>query len=330
MAFSKSQSIRTGSALFSLVLTLIVFIAALPVSAKPVNPQRPQTRAVKAKGRKAQSQNLKKITARRGSPKAKFGEEERRERTDQPDEAVKAEFEKRVPKGATELPMERYFEAKEQIKNMQRYSTSQGTLLPSENETGETDSAVLSRTTGQSLSAGSTGGVLGTWQALGPGNVGGRTRAIIIDPVTPNTMYAAGVAGGVWKTTNAGASWSPLDDFMANIAVSCMAFEPGNSSVIYAGTGEGFFNADGVQGAGIFKSLDAGATWTRLASTTGVDFQFVNDLVVGNGANSQHVYAATRSGVWRSLDGGTTWAMIMNVPTVAGSPTGVRDRKSVV
>src|SRR6185295_8184903 len=108
----------------------------------------------------------KKITARRGSPKAKYGEEERRERTDQPDEAVKAEFEKRVPKGATELPMERYFEAKEQMKNMQRYSTSQGASLPSENETGETDSAILSRTTGQSLSAGSTGGVLGTWQAL--------------------------------------------------------------------------------------------------------------------------------------------------------------------
>src|SRR6185503_3260687 len=85
-----------------------------------------------------------------------------------------------------------------------------------------------------------------------------------------------------------------------------------------------FFNADGVQGAGIFKSLDAGATWTRLASTTGVDFQFVNDLVVGNGANSQHVYAATRSGVWRSLDGGATWAMIVNVPTVAPSATGVR------
>lgn len=296
----------------------------MPVAARGGNPQRQQPRSAKAKSRKAKTQNLSKITARRGSPVAKHGEEDRRERTDQPEEFAKAELEKRLPKGATELPMERYFEAKEQMKNMQRYSTSQGALLPSENETGEPDSAILSRTTGQSLSAGSTGGVLGTWQALGPGNVGGRTRAILIDPITPNTMYAAGVAGGVWKTTNGGASWSPLDDFMANIAVSSMAFEPGNSSVIYAGTGEGFFNADGVQGAGIFKSLDAGATWTRLASTTGIDFQFVNDLVVGNGANSQHVYAATRSGVWRSIDGGTSWAMIINVPTVAGSPTGVR------
>ncbi len=110
---------------------------------------------------------------------------------------------------------------------------------------------------------------------------------------------------------------------MANIAVTCLAFEPGNSNVIYAGTGEGFFNADAVQGAGIFKSTDAGATWTRLASTTTSDFFFVNDIVVSN-VNAQHLYAATRSGVWRSLDGGATWAMIMNVPTVAGSATGVR------
>src|SRR6185295_6806499 len=102
-------------------------------------------------------------------------------------------------------------------------------------------------------------------------------------------------------------TWAALDDFMANIAVTSLAFEPGNPSTIYAGTGEGFFNADGVQGAGIFKTINAGLTWTRLPSTAGdSNFFFVNDIVVGNGANSQHVYAATRSGVWRSLDGGAT------------------------
>jgi uncharacterized repeat protein (TIGR01451 family) len=250
----------------------------------------------------------------------------RSERTDRPDDAMKAYVEARLPKGAKELPVERYFEAKEQMKQMQRYSTARGELLPSEAETGEGDTDMLAsraNVSAQSLSAGVTGGVLGTWQPLGPGNVGGRTRALIIDPVTPNTMYAAGVAGGVWKSTNGGASWAALDDFMANIAVTVLAFEPGNSSVIYAGTGEGFFNADAVQGAGIFKSTDAGATWTRLASTTTSDFFFVNDIVVSN-VNAQRLYAATGSGVWRSLDGGATWSMILNVPAVAGSPTGVR------
>jgi uncharacterized repeat protein (TIGR01451 family) len=305
------------------------------------------SRAAKAKGiasnrRGAKESRLRKL-AKRGNPLAveddqreggERGERRERhgkrgarsERTDKPEEAMKAYLEARLPKGETAIPTERYFEAKEQMRQMQRYSTARGELLPSESETGEGDADLLASRANVSpdaLSAGSTSGVLGTWQGLGPGNVGGRTRALIIDPVTPNTMYAAGVAGGVWKTTNGGASWVPLDDFMANIAVTCLAFEPGNSSVIYAGTGEGFFNADAVQGAGIFKSTDAGATWTRLASTNNSNFFFVNDIVVSN-ANAQHVYAATRGGVWRSLDGGATWAMIMNVPTVAGSATGVR------
>jgi len=123
----------------------------------------------------------------------------------------------------------------------------------------------------------STGGALGTWQSLGPGNVGGRTRALLIDPSNPAVMYAAAVAGGIWKTTNAGTSWAPLNDFLANIAVTSMAFDPSNSNTIYAGTGEGFFNADGVRGAGIFKSNDAGAHWTRLAATiSNANFFFVS------------------------------------------------------
>jgi uncharacterized repeat protein (TIGR01451 family) len=248
----------------------------------------------------------------------------RSERTDKPDEAMRAYLEQRLPKGMTELPLDRYFEAKEQMKQMQRYSTAKGELLPSESETGEGDGELLQRAAGPNTSAGSTIGVLGTWQPLGPGNVGGRTRAIIIDPVTPNTMYAAGVAGGVWKSTNAGASWSALDDFMANIAVTSMAFEPGNSNVIYAGTGEGFFNGDAVRGAGIFKSTDAGATWTRLASTTTSDFFYVQDIVVGNGANSQHIYAATRTGVWRSLDGGANWTQVI-ISNAANGANGAMD-----
>src|SRR3954468_7825766 len=316
---------RTGNVLSALLLVFMICMSSLPISAAaPAKSRRPQAKSAAAKARPTRRQKLSKVTKQRGgNPVAGRSEEGRRERTDQPDEAMKQDLAQRLPKDATELPMERYFEAKEKMKDMQRYSTAEGAALSSENETGETDDAILSRTTGQSLSAGSTGGVLGTWQALGPGNVGGRTRAIIIDPVTPNTMYAAGVAGGVWKTTNGGASWAPLDDFMANIAVACLAFEPGNSSVIYAGTGEGFFNADAVQGAGIFKSTDAGATWTRLASTNNSNFFFVNDIVVSS-ANAQHLYAATRSGVWRSLDGGATWSLILNVPTVAGSATGVR------
>ncbi|MFN2598544.1 MAG: WD40/YVTN/BNR-like repeat-containing protein, partial [Pyrinomonadaceae bacterium] len=314
---------RATAILLSLVLTILAGGTSLAQPAKGRGvARRAKAGAVASTRRGAKNTRLARVASKRGNPVVRG---DRSERTDQPDEAMKQEVASRLPKGTTEIPVERYFAAKEQIRQMSRYSTADGQLLPSEAASGESDTATLARVEGVTLSAdtGSTSGVLGTWQPLGPGNVGGRTRALIIDPVTPNTMYAAGVAGGVWKTTDAGANWSPLDDFMANIAVTCLAFQPGNSSVIYAGTGEGFFNADAVRGAGIFKSTDAGATWTRLASTTGTDFQFVNDVVVSN-VNAQHVYAATRSGVWRSLDGGATWALILNVPTVAGSATGVR------
>ena len=75
-------------------------------------------------------------------------------------------------------------------------------------------------------------------------------------------MYAAAVAGGIWKTTNGGNSWAPLNDFLANIAVTTMAFDPSNPSTIYAGTGDLNFGSFSMGSQGILKSTDAGATWT--------------------------------------------------------------------
>ena len=238
------------------------------------------------------------------------------ERFDQPREALEYYLQKRLPKGEKVLPVERYFTAKDKIKHMKRFSSAQGKSLPPQangNDAEEIldpgDGEFPGSTGGGGAGDGSasTSGALGTWQSLGPGNVGGRTRTLLIDPTNPDVMYAAAVAGGIWKTTNAGNSWAPLNDFLANIAVTCMAMDPSNTSTIYAGTGEGFFNADGVRGAGIFKTTDAGAHWTRLAATiSNSDFFFVQKIVVSP-VNGQHVYAATRSGVWRSLNGGNTW-----------------------
>ena len=79
----------------------------------------------------------------------------------------------------------------------------------------------------------------GSWTNRGPGNVGGRIRALVIDPTAPQTMFIGSVSGGIWKTTNGGATWTPVDDFMANLAVSSIVMQPGAPSVMYAGTGEG-------------------------------------------------------------------------------------------
>ena len=94
----------------------------------------------------------------------------------------------------------------------------------------------------------------GSWTWLGPGNIGGRVRAIVIHPTTTTTMWAGSVSGGIWKTTNGGVSWQSLDDFMANMAVSTLVMDPSDPNTLYAGTGEGFYNADGLRGAGVFKT----------------------------------------------------------------------------
>jgi hypothetical protein len=229
-------------------------------------------------------------------------------RFDEPEEAIQFYLKKRLPEGEKELPVEKYLEAWEAVKNMPLYSTVKGRFL---NEAEKNEALTNSK-----LAEGPE--ALGTWSPLGPGNIGGRTRALLIDPTNASVMYAAGVAGGVWKTTNGGSSWSALTDTLSNIAVSSLAMDPNNPNVIYAGTGEGFLNGDAVRGAGIFKTDNGGASWSALSPTTSnTNFYYVNDIVVSK-VNSQNVYAATRTGIWRSLNGGASWTQVLNGSGVNG------------
>jgi len=144
-----------------------------------------------------------------------------------------------------------------------------------------------------------------SWTQLGPGNIGGRVRAIVVHPTDPNLVYLGSVSGGVWKTTNGGTSWSPLKDNMENLAVCSIVMDPTNSSILYAGTGEGYFNGDALRGEGIFKTTDAGATWVRLSSANNSNFYYVNKLVIDQSTNA--LYAATRKGLYKSTDGGASF-----------------------
>jgi len=224
---------------------------------------------------------------------------------DQPAEAQEFYVLKRAAPGEKVLHPEKYLEALEHMRRMPRYSTPRGEFLPplAESKDGGGPGALA----------------LGSWTALGPGNIGGRTRGLVIDPnfAVNNTMYAAGVAGGVWKTTDGGATWAPLTDLIANLAVNSLAMDPNNSSILYAGTGEGVFNSDAVRGAGIFKTTNGGTNWTQLSSTNNSNFHYVMDIVVSHN-NSSRVYAATRTGVWRSIDGGTIWTQVHSFSSAAG------------
>ena len=152
----------------------------------------------------------------------------------------------------------------------------------------------------------------------GPGNVGGRTRALIADPDDPNqqTFFAGAASGGIWKTTNNGADWTYLSGDIPNLGTNTLAMAPSNTQVIYAGTGEHFTND--IDGAGMFKSTDKGNSWTQIASpSTYPDFKNVSRIVV-DPADENTVIATTRSTVWGSFrssiykttDGGTTWTQL--------------------
>ncbi|MBL8754347.1 MAG: hypothetical protein JNK15_13680 [Planctomycetes bacterium] len=147
------------------------------------------------------------------------------------------------------------------------------------------------------------------WIERGPTNIGGRTRSLVIDPADTNRMWAGAVGGGIWHSTNAGVSWSPVDDRMSNLSICSLALVPGTPVTLYAGTGEGFYNGDAIVGNGVYKSTDGGVTFTKLAATA--TWSYVNRIAVSP-ANPQIVLAATRSpgGIHRSIDGGASWTLV--------------------
>lgn len=167
------------------------------------------------------------------------------------------------------------------------------------------------RRTRQSRTAGISPGPL-HWQWLGPSNVGGRCRSMLIDPDNPSRFWLASVAGGIWITEDGGKNFAPVNDFMENLAICTMAFDPKRKGRIYFGTGERFYNKDGIRGAGIFYLNDSGQA-TKIEPTLNPnpvtdsvnparrsDFEFVNRLAFSSDGTT--LYAATANGLLISSD----------------------------
>ncbi len=156
------------------------------------------------------------------------------------------------------------------------------------------------------------------WEAMGPDNVGGRTRAILVDKDNPNVLYAGAVSGGIWKSTNGGVSWTrktmnPGNSTVGMLIISSLAQAPNGD--LYAGTGEAAFTryspdkASGFWGGGIWKSTDGGETWDHLPSTeaTSAASPWIGVYKVKVTASGR-VIAATEKGIRISDDGGETWS----------------------
>ncbi|MCY3545246.1 MAG: hypothetical protein OXH49_00045 [Gemmatimonadetes bacterium] len=164
------------------------------------------------------------------------------------------------------------------------------------------------------------------WRFIGPeqiadpwrGPVAGRVSAIAIHPRNPAVLYIGGAQGGVWRSEDRGASWTPLTDYECSLAMGSIAIDPVNPDIIYAGTGEQHFSGDSYYGCGMLRSVDGGTTWQeqgtsvfRAAGRGGARIsRVVVDPVTAGSLGSTTVLAATDFGLFRSTDSGRRWTLV--------------------
>ncbi len=154
------------------------------------------------------------------------------------------------------------------------------------------------------------------WRDVGPMR-GGRSYGVAGHADQPDTFYFGSVGGGVWKTENSGRTWVPIsDDGIPIGSIGAIAVAPSNPEIIYVGTGEPDIRAQHSYGIGMFKSTDAGKTWSHI----GLEGTRQIGRVVVDPANPNRVYVAAlgnvyapnpERGLYRSTDGGTTWKKIL-------------------
>lgn len=156
------------------------------------------------------------------------------------------------------------------------------------------------------------------WQSLGPSripngqtygtnriDVSGRVAAIAVDPSNAKHLLIGSAGGGIWESSDTGATWDPRTDQMPSLAIGSVLFDPSNPKRVYAGSGEGNFYAN--LGAGVYQSTDGGATWSVLASAPFVGVGFFKLAIDPN--DSHVLYAATTGGFFKSSNRGSTWTL---------------------
>lgn len=163
------------------------------------------------------------------------------------------------------------------------------------------------------------------WESMGPFNISGRVLSVGINPQSDNTLYAGTASGGLWRSRSLGqgVSWERIDTGFPVLGVSDIEFAPGDSTVMFIGTGEVYnYETTGTDGAyrptrgsygiGILKSTDGGQTWTK-----SLDWSLQNErgvwMIKVDPQNPQRVYAATTNGVYRSDNQGESWSLVLNV-----------------
>jgi photosystem II stability/assembly factor-like uncharacterized protein len=154
------------------------------------------------------------------------------------------------------------------------------------------------------------------WRDVGPMR-GGRSYGVAGNAMQPDTFYFGSVGGGVWKTENAGRTWSPISDEGIPIgSIGAIAVAPSNPNIVYVGTGEPDIRSQHSYGIGMYKSMDAGRTWAHM----GLEKSMHIGKVVVDQTDPNRVYVAAlgdvygpnpERGLYRSVDGGAHWKKVL-------------------
>jgi len=158
----------------------------------------------------------------------------------------------------------------------------------------------------------------GSWTSLGPNvssGVGiGRINFVCVHPTDSNIIFAGAPSGGLWKTTNGGASWTTNTDKLTAIGFSDMVINPLNPQIMYAASGDG--DASDSYSLGILKSTDGGETW----ATTGLNFSITQTRTIRrlimHPDNPDILFAATNNGIYKTINAGDSWTRVYNSASI--------------
>jgi hypothetical protein len=169
-------------------------------------------------------------------------------------------------------------------------------------------------------------GPMGAISGTGGGQLlkSGRVNFVTIDPTNSNNLWLGAPAGGLWKSTNGGASWTTNTDFLSVTGCSDLAIDPTNTNILYLATGDG--DAGDTRSIGVLKSTNGGLTWNATGLTNAVTNNFLIRRLIINPTNTQILLAATNSGIYRTTNGGTNWTQVVTGNTYdlefkAGNPS---------
>ena len=154
------------------------------------------------------------------------------------------------------------------------------------------------------------------FRSIGPALMSGRISDIAIHPDNENTWYLAAGSGNVWKTVNAGVTWTPIFDDQGSYSIGCVSIDPSNPNIIWVGTGEDLGGRHFGYGDGVYRSEDGGNSWTNMGLK---DSEHISKIVI-HPKDSNIIWVASQGplwsmggerGVYKSIDGGKNWKLIL-------------------